>query len=191
MSANFHLLPIDFETSGLKIKEKYHQPITAGLILVDYDTLEEIDRIYVECRLEEESHWDIGAEKCHGLSYDYIMEQQSMPEAAAQVLEFLVRNGIESGDYITLLGHNVQFDRECLEAWMDSIDMKLKLTHRMVDTFPVGFTMLGTRDSDELFKMVGVVRNAHDALEDAECALNAVRFCRKIGDEYKNSYTSE
>jgi len=180
----YHLLPMDFETSGLKILERKHQPITCGMILADITTLEEIDRIYVECRLEPKSEWTKSAEDCHGLSYEYIMEQQSMEDAAIKIFEFFVRNGMQSEDYIMPLGHNIQFDIDCLNVWMEHIGVKLKYLHRHVNTFPLGYALFGDMNSNELFNRVGVVRNAHNSLEDAEAALNAVRFCRNIGSDW-------
>jgi len=180
-----NLLVLDYETTGLQIEEKKHQPITCGAILVNPDTLEEIDRIYIECSLEPKSQWTKGAEDCHGLDYDYIMEQQSMADAATELFGFLIKNGISSTSYIMLCGHNVDFDARCLKVWMDHINVKLKITHRKLDTFPLGIALFNAHDSNELFAKVGVKRDAHNALEDAEAALEVVRKCRKIGEAWE------
>jgi len=178
------MLAIDYESSGTQIESGKHQPITCGAILVDND-LKEIDRMYNECRLEHRSEWTIGAEKCHGLSYDYIMKQQSMEEAATELFGFLIKNGMKSDDYLILIGHNVDFDIRCIIAWMNSINVKLRISHRKVDTFPLGFGLFRSLDSDMLFKEVGVERDAHNALEDAEAALDAFRKCAMIGEAWK------
>lgn len=179
----FHTLAIDFESSGVQIESRKHQPISCGVILVD-DTLAEIDRLYVECAMEDRSEWTMAAEKCHGLSYDYIMQQQSMAEAATKIFEFLVVNGVKSDDYLILCGHNVDFDINCLQAWFNHINVSLRISHRKIDTFPLGFGLFGATNSDELFKHVGVERDAHNALEDADAALNAFRKCRLIGNAW-------
>lgn len=187
----FHFLAIDFESTGLWIREGKHQAITCGAILVDFDTLEEIDRIYMECRVEGKAEWSTAAEKCHGLDYDYVMSQQSMADAATELFGFLVNNGVSSHDYIMMCGHNVDFDIKCFESWMDHINVKFHLSHRKIDTFPLGFGLFGSLNSDELFSKVGVIRNEHNALEDAEAALNVVRHCRTIGtawDKFGDSF---
>lgn len=64
---------------------------------------------------------------------------------------------------------------------------RARFHHRMIDTFSIGYTLLGTEDSNQLFEKIGVVRGKHGALEDAQSCLDVLRsvsMLRNILDEH-------
>jgi len=107
-----------------------------------------------------------------------------MKDAAASLLEFLLPY-FKQKDAITIIGHNPQFDSKCLDLWMEEIGINLRQSHRKLDTFSLGFGLFGAQTSDELFKLVGVERAQHNALEDAQATLAAVQLSRKVGEIYE------
>lgn len=180
-----YLLCIDYETSGIDVRENKHQPISCGAIIVDTKTLQSVKEIYLECRFHEDRfEWSNGAEKIHGLSAKHLSTQPHMKDAAASLLEFLLPY-FKQKDAITIIGHNPQFDSKCLDLWMEEIGITLRQSHRKLDTFSLGFGLFGAQTSDELFKLVGVERAQHNALEDAQATLAAVQLSRKVGEIYE------
>ena len=169
-----YLLCIDFETTGLDVREGKHQPISVGALVVKTDTLEVVEKIYIECKAElQRFEWDPGAERIHGLSTEHLNTQPSMKDAATELFGFLVKY-FKSNHAITIIGHNPHFDAGCLLLWMKEIGVNLRLSHRKLDTFSIGFALFGAETSDQLFSLVGVKRNAHNALEDAEATAAAL-----------------
>jgi DNA polymerase III epsilon subunit-like protein len=180
-----HLLVIDFETTGLDPRIRKHQPISAGAIVIERKTLVSVEEIYLECAFDEtQFEWTQSAERIHGLSIDYLSSKPSMQDAATELLRLLVKYW-NQGDAITLVGHNPHFDSKCFNIWMDSIDVKVRQSHRKLDTFSVGFAVFGAETSDDFFKHVGVVRNSHNALEDAKATVEGIRLARKVGTIYQ------
>ena len=180
-----YLLCIDYETTGLDIREGKHQPISIGALVVKSDTLEVVDKIYLECQAElQRFEWDPGAERIHGLSPEHLDTQPTMKDAATALFAFLIKY-FKAGDAITCIGHNPHFDTTCLLLWMKEIEVKLRLSHRKIDTFSIGFALFAAENSNQLFELVGVKRDAHNALEDAEATVAALQFARKVGEVYK------
>ena len=180
-----YLLCIDFETSGIDVRENKHQPISLGAIVVNSLTLEAEKEIYLECKFHEDRfEWSNQAEKVHGLSVEYLKDKGTMEEMATKLLEFILPY-FKQADAITILGHNPAFDMNCLNIVMNEIGIKLKLSHRKLDTFSLGFGLFGAEDSDSFFKYVGVNRNQHNALEDARATVKALQLTRKIGNIYQ------
>lgn len=180
-----YLLCIDYETSGIDVRENKAQPISVGAIILDTKSLVTLDSCYIECQFDlNRFEWDNRAEKVHGLSIDYLSDKQSMKDAATELFGFIVKY-FKAGDAVTIIGHNPHFDARCLDLWMDEIGITLRQSHRKLDTFSVGFAVFGAETSDELFAHVGLVRNSHNALEDAEATVAAVRLARKVGSIYK------
>jgi DNA polymerase III epsilon subunit-like protein len=180
-----YLLCIDYETTGLDVREGKHQPISVGALVIKTDTLEVVDKIYLECKAElQRFEWDPGAERIHGLSPEHLDTQPTMKDSATALFAFLIKY-FKANDRITVIGHNPSFDTNCLELWMKEIEVNLRLSHRKLDTFSIGFALFAAENSDQLFKMVGVKRDAHNALEDAEATVAALQFARKVGNIYK------
>lgn len=180
-----HLLCIDYETSGIDVRENKHQPISCGAIIVETKTLKAVDEIYLECQfIYDRFEWSNQAEGTHGLSRDHLRSQYTMNEAATKLFGFLVPY-FKKRDAITLLGHNPAFDANCLNIWMSEINVKLRTSFRKLDTFSLGFGLFGAEDSDALFKLVGVKRSKHNSLEDAQATVAALQLSRKVGNIYE------
>ena len=70
------ILAMDCETSGVAVNtddpSEGFQSISWGLVVVDANTLNTIDEMYVEIKWDKESKWDSKAEKVHGLTREYL-----------------------------------------------------------------------------------------------------------------------
>lgn len=174
---------IDVETSGFTRGDditRNHQIVSIGLVIADLD-FDTIDKLYLEIKPNGTSHWDTAAEKIHGLSREYLEENGiSEEDAVVKIAEFLLRYH-EPSDALFFLGHNPRnFDVPFFKKLMTKYGVEFKIAHRVIDSYSVGFTCLGAKDSDELFNMFYKKRGAHNALRDAEMALGVCKNIRKI-----------
>jgi DNA polymerase III epsilon subunit-like protein len=188
------LLVIDTETSGLVFntldpsydpKTKTHyQALSIGLIVVDAQTLDAIEELYLEMKWDGESAWSQQAQKTHGLSIDYLEENGLDVEDAVAEIGNLILEHWGPTTAICLAGHNPGFDKCFLDRMMKSQGIELRFGNRMVDTHSVGFTVFGTYSSDELFEMVGMeTRSKHNALDDARSSLQVLKMTRGLSNE--------
>lgn len=188
-----YVLACDFETSGLALgcidptfnpttDEKY-QAVSCGLIVASAKTLKPIEKLYVEIQHDERYVWSEGAERVHGLSQDYLKKNGlTRFDAAAKIVAFLEKyfGPISEIRRIVMAGHNVAtFDRYFLIELLQELGIELSIGNRHLDTFSNGYVLWGTTDSDEVFDVMGVVREEHNALEDAELSLNTLRYMRQ------------
>lgn len=179
-------LAVDCETSGMTTKGDDpsidYQMVAIGLIVSDVKTFKEIESLYLEIKWNGESEWNDFAFKIHGLSKEYLEENGvDEEEAAAQILELIMRH-FDTTKGIVLCGHNVaSFDRYFLKALLRKFDIELKFSHRMLDTFSLGLIAVQAFDSDELFSKMGLApRRMHNALEDIQYTLKSVRLINKL-----------
>lgn len=188
-----YILACDFETTGLafgsldptfdpKTGDKF-QAVSCGLIVASAKTLKPIEKLYVEIQHDESYVWTDGAEKVHGLSREYLKKNGlSRFDAATKIIKFIEKyyGPVEDIRKIVMAGHNVAtFDRYFLIELCAELGIELKIGNRHLDTFSNGFVLWGTTDSDEVFDVMGVVREEHNALEDAELSLNTLRYMRQ------------
>lgn len=174
------VVAIDVETSGFSKGDDValnHQILSIGLIVADRD-FNPIDRFYCEIKWNGESHWDKYAESIHGMSKEYLenfgLDEE---EAVCEITSFLLKH-YNPEEYIYFLGHNPRgFDVQFFKKLTNKHDVHFKIGHRTVDSFSVGFTVLGANDSDELFGYFYKKRKEHNALDDAAMSLGV---CRKI-----------
>jgi DNA polymerase III epsilon subunit-like protein len=174
------IIAIDVETTGFSKGADIthnHQIVSIGLIIADAN-FKPLDKFYCEIKWNGTSHWDKNAERVHGLSKEYLEEHGDTEEdAVLKIAEFLLAH-FEATDYLYFLGHNPRnFDIPFFLKLTNKYDVYFKLGHRTVDSFSVGFTTLGTMNSDELFSYFYDTREKHNALQDAEMSLGV---CRKI-----------
>lgn len=183
-----NILFIDVETSGYSKtnfedrSNKYQfQIVSIGAIVADAKTWKERDRFYVEIQWNGESDWDPSAEKVHGLSKDYLREHgESEEQGFLQICEFILRH-FDPAKHITLGGHNVStFDRHFLIQLFDKYQATIQFSGRAVDTYTLGQVLFGCENSQELFEMLGIARTEHNALEDTQLALKAVRLSSSL-----------
>lgn len=195
-----YLLAMDCETTGLCLNQdspvenprtgERHQAISWGLIVADAATLKPIEKMYVEIKWNHKSKdqraanakWGTHAEKIHGLTYDYL-EKNGMDEedAVAKIGEMVLKYWGPTVN-IRCLGHNVHtFDLLFFRDLFRRHGIELTFGSRHYDSNSIGFATFGTFNSDDLFEAVGFdKRDEHNALTDAEQALETTRIVRKI-----------
>lgn len=194
------LLALDCETTGLCTNQdspvinpktgEQHQSVSWGLIVADAATLKPIEKMYVEIKWNDKSKqqkvanakFGSGAEKVHGLTFDYlekngITEQQAVEQIGELLLKYWGPNVS-----IRLLGHNVHtFDLHFFRDMFRRHGIELNFGSRHYDTNSIAFATFGTFNSDDFFDAVGFEkRGDHNALVDAEQALEATRRIRTI-----------
>lgn len=177
------LLAIDVETTGFSKGSDpalNHQIVSIGLIVADSD-FNAIDEFYCEIKWNGTSLWTTSAENIHGLTREYLdangIEEE---DAVVKILEFILKY-YDPDEPIVFLGHNVKgFDIAFLKKLINKYNMDLKIAHRAVDSFSVGFTCFGANNSDELFSYFYDNRTTHNALEDARMSLGVCRKTKKI-----------
>lgn len=189
-----HVLAIDFETSGLFFSSEndnpcfnrntgeYYQPVSCGIIVANASTLTSIEKLYLEIQWDGKSLWSEKAESVHGLSKAYLKKNGITKQEAVVQIANLILKYWGPDNNIQLLGHNVHlFDAVFLDHLMQSEEIPLRMANRHVDTYSAGFATFGTFNSDDLFEAVGFEkRKDHNALTDAEQALETARIIRTI-----------
>lgn len=187
-----YILAVDCETTGLnfygddpsfdfKTKKEY-QSISWGLIVASTKTLEPIEKLYVEIQWDQKSIWTEDAERIHGLSRKYLLENGITKSEAVLEIGDLLMKYWKPTEPICLLGHNVgAFDKYFLRRLFLSEGIRLNISARNVDSYSIGQGILGVFNSDDLFQiMCNKHRKEHNALEDAENSLTSIRKMRKI-----------
>lgn len=201
-------LVLDWETSGVpdeKVPWRTYlegpQGIEIGAILVRLPHFEQVAEFSSRVRflgiangisfggpLYEGITWNSDAEKIHGIAVSDL-RQERHPSSVATEFTGWVEANIGSGDPrkepLMVCGHNPAFDlyytRQLL--FIGGAERRLKLIHRTVDTFSLGYFLFNCETSDELFKHVsGITRTVHSALDDARLTLQALQhmyqYCR-------------
>lgn len=195
-----YMLAIDCETTGLclnyetpvanpKTGER-HQAISWGIIVADAKTLKPIEKLYIEVKWnkaskaqrKEDSSFGTKAEQIHGLDFQYLEKNGVTEEEAVIQIGNLIVKYWGPTVSIRTLGHNVHlFDLPFLRDLFERMGVPLSFGNRHYDTNSIGFATLGTFNSDDLFEAVGFEkRGDHNALTDAEQALEATRIIRTI-----------
>lgn len=174
------IIGIDIETSGFNKGEDItlnHQMVSIGLVITDLD-FKILDEFYTEIKLQNDIKIQPDAYKIHGLSEKYLNENgKDEEQAVCDIVEFLMKH-VDINDALFFMGHNARnFDLVFLKKLLAKYDISLKIAHRVIDSFSVGFVALKTKDSNELFDMFYEKRNHHNALDDIKKCVGA---CRKI-----------
>lgn len=185
--SEFHkFLAVDVETTGMCTvgddPSVGYQMVSIGLIVSEPRTFKEIEELYLEIKWNGESEWSDFAFNIHGLSKEYLEENGvDEDEAAAQILELIMRH-FDTTKTIVLSGHNVaSFDRYFLKSLFRKFDIELKFAHRMIDSFSIGLVSVGAYDSDDLFAKMGLPpRKLHNSLEDIRYTLKSIRMINKL-----------
>ncbi|TFH10734.1 MAG: hypothetical protein E4H14_01960 [Candidatus Thorarchaeota archaeon] len=195
------ILAVDAENSGIAYKQDdpsydvqndvAYQAVAMGLVVANARTLMPVEELYLEIQWDGVSGWQVAAEKIHGLSKAHLDKNGvSSEEAVVQIGELILKYWGPNGP-VGLLGHNVTaFDLPFLRRLLRSQELEINFGYRHVDTHSVGFAMLDTYNSDNLFEMVGLPprgETKHNALSDAKAALEV---CRRVRALY-NHFTQE
>jgi DNA polymerase-3 subunit epsilon len=172
-----NLLVLDLETTGRD--PIVHSTIEIGAVLLDRESLEEIDSWSALVRRQERNGTDTRAMMLHGRSLEEIEGGKDAKDAVA---EFLSRFGT---DYL-VAGWNVGFDVQFLRALLRSTGNNEafdKIDYHRVDVWGIAqfLKTIGWFKSDVsslscLCQELGLSRaEAHSGLEDARLTATALR----------------
>ena len=190
-----YILAMDCETTGLAVNRddpsfnpetgEEYQSVSWGFIVADAETLEPVEKMYIEIQWNGESKWDMRAQKIHGLSKEHLEVNGFTESEAVEAIGTLIMKYWGPTVRIGTLGHNVAtFDLWFLKRLFRRHGIELSFGSRHVDTSSIGFVNWKTFTSDQLFEMVGFDdRGDHNALQDAEQSLAAARITRQIFDK--------
>ena len=177
-------LAIDFETSGYSVPDyaKSHQGISFGAIIFDVGSSEPVESLYVEVQFDESRYkWEMGAEKVHGLSRDYLQKNGVSQQEAAVLLCNLIIKYIAVGDDVLLLGHRVHFDKAFIKQLTESIEVELTYHPNTIDSCSMGIALMEIAKSEDVFQMMGMPpRQEHNALEDIMYTLLSVKRMKQL-----------
>lgn len=186
------ILAMDCETTGLAINKddpsynpdtgKEYQAVSWGLVVADAQTLQPIEKMYIEIKWNGISTWDNRAQKIHGLSKEHLEKNGFTELEAVEAIGTLIMKHWGPTVRIGTLGHNVAtFDLWFLKRLFRHHNIELSFGSRHVDTSSIGFVNWNTFTSDALFSMVGFDdRGDHNALDDALMSLESARITRNI-----------
>lgn len=183
------ILAFDTETSGLFIGEKspvsndgeYYQVVSWGIIVLDAQTLETIEELYIEQQWDGKSIWSDKAEQVHGLSREYLKVNGVTREDAMTQIASLIFKHWGSTPVVTL-GHNsITFDLPFIKHEAELADIDLRFGNRHLDSNTLGFTILNCFNSDDMFTELGFKQRAeHNALDDIRMTVKAFKISRKL-----------
>jgi len=198
--AGYHkyILAFDSETTGLTWgaddPSEGHQAISWGFVVADAHTLIPIEKLYLEVKWNDESKatrasdptFSVKASEIHGLTFEYLEEHGVSEEAAVIAILELILKYWGPANQIHCLGHNVRsFDIQFLRSTLRRYGAEIKISSRCIDSHSVGEALLESYTSDQFFSTMGFTdRSGHNALEDAEQALESVRLCRVLWNDF-------
>jgi DNA polymerase III epsilon subunit-like protein len=192
---------VDWETSGLrehKVPMRTYlegpQGIEIGATLVFLPEFEVIAEFESRVRflgkhngcpyggpIHEGLTWSEEAEAIHGIKIVDLLEAPTPSEAAAAFVHFVKSNaGIDDPHKVPVMfcGHNPDGDHYMTRQllFLGQQENGLRFHHRQIDSFSLGYFVLGTKSSNDLFERTsGVKRGIHSALEDSRLTTVALR----------------
>jgi len=190
-----HILVIDWETSGAEfgmsaeeIAKKY-QGISLGLIVADFETLEEVYSDYFLIKYDSQYTWTQKAEEIHGISREElekngVSREEAMERVLGAILEFWGPKGI-----IVFGAHNAAFDMAFLqEQILKPAGVTLEFHQAKLDTAVLGMMLFGNGRSDFVFELLAGCdgRGAHNSLDDARFCLKSMRTAKQLFQEIFN-----
>ncbi len=192
---------IDWETTGLRdYKVPYRtylegpQGIEIGATLVYLPEIETIAEFHSRVRflgthndisygghLHYNLTWSEDAEFIHGIKPGDLIKESWPSEVALAFINFVKQNANIDDPHktpIMFCGHNPSEDnyytRQLL--FLGGAENQLRFHHRQIDSFSLGYFVLGTKSSNELFERTsGIKRKKHTALEDSRLTTAALR----------------
>jgi len=178
--------PLNPDPSSDPSKNGYYQSVSWGLIVCDMTTMQMVDKLYVEIKWDGESLWDAKAEKVHGLTKDHLEKHgKSEEDAACDIYDFIIKWWPDPKIAISTMGHNIaSFDHWYFRRLMTKFNLMPTLGNRVIDTNTIGIVCYDAYTSNELYGLVGVQRNAHNALEDIKASWKVIKTTRSIFNNY-------
>jgi len=209
MKQEFGLI-VDWETSGLledRVPTRTFlegpQGIEIGAILVRLPEFNPVAEFQSKVRflgmdqgisyggpIHQALTWSTDAERVHGVKIADTRNSPIPSHVADSLIEFIkthTRYDDLNTNRIMLCGHNPSFDayftRQLL--FLGGKERSIRMHHRMIDTFSLGYVMYGIKSSNELFKKISSTsREIHTAIADARLTLEALRHmynsCRDL-----------
>lgn len=189
------VLAADCETSGMSYNHldpsTGFQSVSWGLIVADAQTFKPIEKLYVEIKWDGKSEWKEDAEKVHGLTREHL-EQNGLTkeEAAVAIGNLIYKHWPPNSDFsfqrnVRMLGHNVRsFDYYFMKQLLEPFGIMFSTGNRFIDTSSIAFAALNCYNSDDAFDLVGVKRDTHNALADAQASLDVVRAVRTLYNSF-------
>lgn len=186
------ILAMDCETSGLDFNStdpsNGYQSVSWGLVVADASTLKILDELYVEIKWDGKSKWEPRAEAVHGLSKEYLAKNGlDKDEAAAKIAEFVFKYwppdaSTSANRNVRCAGHNVAtFDIWFMRQLLEPYEVMFQTGNRFIDTSSVGWVMLNTFNSDDLFEQLGLPkREEHNALDDAKSVVHVLKKLKTL-----------
>lgn len=174
---------MDWETSGL-IPDGWDmlsgpQGISFGGAVVDTADWRPVDTVRFHVQFDVSRFtWSDEAQAVHGLDIPFLSKMGLPFQNAANVLiDFCSKHWVIPEARILVGGHNTQFDLQMTRQLLKlgGRERSLRFTHGVLDSNTVGELVFGMRKSDDLFRMVGIERTKHDALDDALASLEVFR----------------
>lgn len=197
-------LVIDWETTGLRNQEvpwlnylEGPQGIEIGAILVSLPDFQPISEFHSRVFFlgthngisyngpaYEKLTWSSDAEKIHGITLPALSHESPPFNVADKFVKFVNTHVADTSKQpIMICGHNpagdAYFTRQML--FLGGMERKIRFHHRMLDSFTLGYLLLGAKSSDELFERTSSVkRNIHSAIEDARLTLHAFQTIYEV-----------
>jgi DNA polymerase III alpha subunit (gram-positive type) len=182
-------LSIDWETSGSKwgsLEETIQefQGLSFGAIVFDLTTFEIVDSIYHEIQFDSTKYeWSDQAEKVHGLTRTYLLQEGVTQEEAAVDLANLIIKWFGTQE-VVFCGHNIAFDIAFTRQLLQPFGVMPRVSSRQIDTSSIGWALFDIYKSEELYQFLGLpARSEHNALEDAMYTIMALETIRTIAKE--------
>lgn len=167
------------------------QVVSLGALIVDSETFEAVDTLYVEIKWDGVSEWSAGAENVHGLSRAYLEANGVTTEEAAYQFLSLIVKWMGPNPKVMPICHKPQFDIDFVNRMISSMGCELNWDSVRIDTAALGACLLGVTGSNVIFEAMGFdARGAHNALDDAVMTLAAAKQFRDIFNKGVGACTS-
>lgn len=165
---------LDTETGGLDLEK--HSLLSIGLVVGDDGEVRDSLEIFIRHEPYVVSAGGMAVNRIDLVQHDKTALE---PEAALDAWEVFSRRHFPSGEPITLVGHNVAFDRNFLAVFFARYGRPLepRISHRILDTHSIagalrdaGRLSIDNLSSSALFQHFGIVipeEKRHTALGDA------------------------
>lgn len=193
-----YILAIDCETSGLVSGKKSRRPsvspdgteeyqaIAWGVVVAELETYDPVEVMSKKIKLIPGMQWSAQAEKIHGISkeqleLDGVEEEDFIVELCELVMKYW-----GTTTPVIVLGHNVAFDLDFLQAALARHGVAIHFSNRIIDSNSIAMGLQSLASSDQMFEFFQLPkRTTHDPLDDILMTLIAVQGFKTI---YQNGF---
>jgi len=179
------LLALDTETSGVNKgpgdPSTGHQIVSYGALIIDSQTFEIVDELYVEIQHDSKFGWNAEAEAVHGLSKEHLAANGVTLEEGAVLLLGFISKWMGQGMSVVGVGHRFHFDQYFVNSMLNEAGCELWWDRVVIDTAAIGGAFINVTGSNFLFEAVGLpARTLHNSLEDIKMTVAALKFLKNI-----------